>query len=409
MTKTVTTLYALDRLGEGHVFRTQILGTGPVVEGVVQGDLVLAAGGDPALDTDSMGDMVKELAEAGVKGMTGRFLVFEPPYPSVAWIDPTQPFQASYNPGVAGLNLNLNRVYFEWKRTAKDAYSVAMEARGARYSPAVTTSVMEVVDRPGPVYGFVRSDGVDRWTIARGALGKEGARWLPVRAPRDYAVDAFAQLMAGQGITLPPPIRVVSVPAGTVLAERVSHPFSDIARYMLKESINLMAEVLGLSATLAAGDQPNALRDSAQEMSAWLRGICGATRPAFVDHSGLNDANAITPHDMVSALAYAGPEGALAGLMKPWYFRNAKGGFDRESPVQMSAKTGTLNFVSALAGYIRPPEGRDLAFAIFSRNDKLRDALSREERERPRGGRSWSRRSRILQDKLLKRWTAIYV
>lgn len=409
VTKTITTLYALDRLGTGHLFRTRIIATGPLVDGVIQGDLVLAAGGDPTLVTDDLGDMAKTLADAGIKGISGRFLVYEPPYPSVSWIDPTQPFQVSYNPGVSGLNLNLNRVYFEWKRIAKDDYSVLMEAWGARYRPEVPTSTMEVVDRNGPVYGFTRSDGVDKWTVARSALGKEGARWLPVRAPRDYTTAAFQGVMAGQGIRLPEPQRTVTLPDGHVLTENVSKPLPDIMRYMLKESINLTAEVLGLTSTLQTGDRPNALVDSAQEMCDWLKQAAGARRPGFVDHSGLNDNNQITPRDMVAALTYAKPDGTLAGLMKPWYFRTEKGGQDRANPVTMSVKTGTLNFVSALAGYIYPPEGRDLAFAIFCRNDELRAGLSREERERPPGGKSWSRRSRVLQDKLLKRWTALYV
>ena len=80
----------------------------------------------------------------------------------------------------------------------------------------------------------------------------------------------------------------------------------------------------------------------------------------------------------------------------------------RDSPLEVVAKTGTLNFVSSLAGYIRTPNGRDLAFAIFSSDLPHRARLTREERERPEGGRAWARRARRLQNDLLLRWGAAF-
>lgn len=42
--KTLTSLYALEKLGPAYRFVTRVLATGPVSGGVVQGDLVLAGG-----------------------------------------------------------------------------------------------------------------------------------------------------------------------------------------------------------------------------------------------------------------------------------------------------------------------------------------------------------------------------
>ena len=111
---------------------------------------------------------------------------------------------------------------------------------------------------------------------------------------------------------------------------------------------------------------------------------------------------------MVAALNFAGPSGALAGLMKPWYYCNSQGGYDRASPIRMAAKTGTLNFVSGLAGFVLPPGGRALAFAVFAADEDRRRTIPRAAREKVPGARSWGRRARVLQDKLLKRWTALY-
>ena len=76
VTKAVTALYALDTLGRGHRFATRLLAAGPVEDGVLRGDLVLAGGGDPTLDTDALADMAAGLKRAGVREVTGAFRVW---------------------------------------------------------------------------------------------------------------------------------------------------------------------------------------------------------------------------------------------------------------------------------------------------------------------------------------------
>ena len=72
--------------------------------------------------------------------------------------------------------------------------------------------------------------------------------------------------------------------------------------------------------------------------------------------------------------------------------------------VQVSAKTGTLNFVSGLAGYAVPQGGSDLVFAIFCADAARRDRVAVADREQPDGGQAWTRRARQLQQALIQRW-----
>ncbi|SIO54333.1 D-alanyl-D-alanine carboxypeptidase / D-alanyl-D-alanine-endopeptidase (penicillin-binding protein 4) [Rhodovulum sp. ES.010] len=407
VTKAVTALYALETLGPEHRFVTRLLATGPVRDGRLDGDLVLTGSGDPVLDTDMLGALVDRLAEAGVREVTGRFLYHAGALPRLAAIDPRQPPHVGYNPAISGLNLNFNRVHFEWKR-AGGGYDVTMDARARLYAPTVSVARMQVVDRKGPVYTYSSKGGVDEWTVAQGALGKGGARWLPVRRPALYCAEVFETLASAAGIALPGAEEVAAIPGGTALAEHRSAPLRDILRGMLKYSTNMTAEAVGLASTIARGGQPATLAESAEAMSGWVAGRMGARKARFVDHSGLGDASELSAIEMVRMLVAVAPEGTLRGLMKQVHLRDGRGRPLYDHPVEIRAKTGTLNFVSALAGYVTPPAGRELAFAIFTADMERRASLSPQELERPAGGRSWITRSRRLQMGLLERWIGLY-
>ncbi|MEQ6250547.1 D-alanyl-D-alanine carboxypeptidase/D-alanyl-D-alanine-endopeptidase [Sulfitobacter sp. HNIBRBA3233] len=404
--KVLTALYALDALGQDHRFETRLIATGGIVNGIVQGDLVLAGGGDPTLDTDRLAGMAERLRAAGVTGVKGSFRVYEEALPVLARIDAAQPDQVGYNPGISGLALNYNRVHFEWKRGG-NGYDVTMEGRSERYRPAVRVAVMRLEDRAAPVYTYEDRDGRDNWTVARPALGKSGARWLPVRKPGLYAAEVFSVLAGAEGIKLGTPELTASVPAGeTVVTER-SEALRPLLKDMLKWSTNLTAEMVGMAATQARGVRPDSLKASAEQMNDWARETLGMQSVALVDHSGLGDDSRLTAHDMVTALVRMQGTG-LRDILKPIALRDDQRRIVRDHPVTVHAKTGTLNFVSALAGYMTAPDGTEMAFAIFTADEAIRATITREERERPAGGRAWIGRSKTAQQELIERWAVLY-
>ncbi|MEM9249257.1 MAG: D-alanyl-D-alanine carboxypeptidase/D-alanyl-D-alanine-endopeptidase [Pseudomonadota bacterium] len=406
--KAVTALYALDALGPAYRYATRVHALGPVsADGRLEGDLVLAGTGDPTLQTNALAELAARLKEAGLREVTGRFLVWDGVLPRVDRIDPGQPDHVGYNPAVSGLNLNFNRVHFEWKRNG-GAYAVTMDARSNKYRPDVRVARMSVVRRATPVYTYEDAGDVDVWTVASGALGAGGARWLPVREPAFYAGEVFATFARAHGIALKPAARSDAPPSGPSLAEVQSGPMADMLRDMLKYSTNITAEAVGLSASVGRGGAPLSLEDSGAQMSAWLGGAIRSQKPAFVDHSGLGDRSRLTATDMVRALVRVGPDAGLSGLLKPLPMRDRSYAIIDGYPAEVMAKTGTLNFVSALAGYVVPSSGRRLAFAIFTADVPRRAGIPRAQRERPEGSRSWARRSRVLQVRLIDRWYRLY-
>ncbi len=403
--KAVTATYALETLGAGFRFRTRLLGTGPVVAGRLEGDLVLAGSGDPILTTDNLSDLAAALKQAGLREVAGRFLVDASALPYQRVIDPGQPDHLGYNPSVCGLNLNYNRVYFEWKREPS-GYRVSMDARSEKYRPEVTISRMQVVERKYPVYTYAQQGDTDRWTVARAALGDGGGRWLPVRRPDLYAGEVFGWMARARGIHLPGAQAAPGPVAGTLLASHDSRDLSEITRLMLKNSVNLTAEVLGLTASQARGARPPDLAASAAVMDQWMGDYLDTRRAGMTDHSGLSDTSRLSAIDMVRALRRA--DGRLHGLLKEIVPLDDKGAARRDAPYRIHAKTGSLNFVSTLAGYVETRSGRPLTFAIFTGDLERRAAIAREMRERPQGARGWGRRSRWLQHRLIDRWARLY-
>ncbi len=402
--KAITTLYALDRLGADTQFSTQLVATGALNNGVLDGDLVLVGGGDPTLNADHLYELAAGAKEFGIREVKGQFKVWGGALPGAFEIDPKQPDYVGYNPAVSGLNLNFNRVFLEWER-GSDGYDMTVDGRTEKLRPELGFVRARAADRRSPVFTYADRDGRDEWTVARTALGKKGGRWLPTRKPEIYAGDVMRTLARSHGIVLPRPVKASGPPQGETVAEHRSETLASICKGMLKFSTNLTAEVVGLSAT--AKENAGGLLSSAQDMSNWLKESYGLRKASFVDHSGLGDASRISAQEMVKALVSAGPSGALAQLLKPLAIRDDQNRIVDKSPITAVAKTGTLNFVSGLAGFVRTPDGRDLAFAIFASDIARRDALSEAQRERPKGARSWNGRAKKLQGQLINRWVVL--
>ncbi|MEP6019795.1 MAG: D-alanyl-D-alanine carboxypeptidase/D-alanyl-D-alanine-endopeptidase [Paracoccaceae bacterium] len=405
--KAITALYGLETLGAGYQFETTLIATGPITNGVLKGDLVLSGGGDPTLDTDGLGALVDGLTAAGVKTVEGAFIVSDGLFPRTHTIDADQPDQVGYSPAVSGIALNFNRVHFEWRR-ASGKYNVTMQARTERYRPNVFMAKMRLSERRGPVYEYKDTGKWDEWSVARSALGGSGSRWLPVRKPALYAGDVFQTLARSKGVELKAPKIVRAKPSGTIIARHKSGQLIDVLKDMLRYSTNLTAEMVGLAASVKRAGAMPSLKASAAEMSRWAEQRLGAVDTQLVDHSGLGSHSRMTADGMASALVRVHQSGTLRPILKPFGMRDAQGRPQNDHPVKVDAKTGTLNFVSGLAGYVTAQDGRIMAFAIFAVDPARRARVERANRESPPGARSWNRRAKNMQQRLIERWDALY-
>lgn len=385
--KAVTALYALSRLGAGRRFRTRVLRAGDL--------LVLAGGGDPVLSSDDLARLANDLVASG-QTAPGRFAVWGGALPQIDEIAPGQADHLAYNPALSGMILNFNRVHLGWRR-ANGALQMSLEARAGANSPRAYTITAAPGDQRD-LFSYRRDDARESWTVARSAMARPGSRWLPVRNPELYAGDVFQTLCRAKGLVLPTPEVIADLPVGDEVAAIDSPPLTTILRDMLRYSTNLTAEVVGLHASGAGSPA-----QSAQAMQTWLVAQEQGLSFRLADHSGLSDDTRITAQGMSRLLAGPGLAAGLPDLLRIDPLDDDLGADARLSG-RVRGKTGTLNFVSNLAGYLTAADGRQLAFTLLCADPPRQAATSGQ--ELPSGVLGWTRDAKMLQRRILSAWAA---
>jgi D-alanyl-D-alanine carboxypeptidase/D-alanyl-D-alanine-endopeptidase (penicillin-binding protein 4) len=110
---------------------------------------------------------------------------------------------------------------------------------------------------------------------------------------------------------------------------------------------------------------------------------------------------------MVRLLNAAGVQAELQPLMKSIVMVDENRRAIKDFPANVRAKTGTLNFVSTLAGYLDTDTGRKLSFAIFAYDPEARTQSLSSQDELPRGASSFNGKAKKLQQDLLQRWAVL--
>lgn len=402
--KLPTVAAALALLGPDHRFATRLLGTGPLEGGVLRGDLILQGGGDPALATEGLLQLLGALGATGLRQVAGRFLYDTKLLPELTEIDSGQPWAAPYNTGVGALSLNYNRALLSWRRGGAPAGPDALTVADAGRLPLDSVTVRPMAAGGGfPLL----PDGVDRWLMAPPSSGEAGAAWVPVARPGLAAATLFRRLAADAGIALAAPV-AGRVPTGAAaLAVLDSLPLAELARGLLRHSNNLSAEVIGLAASRRLEPSAATLQQSAGLLQGWLTrqpgGAVNWNGLRLANHSGLGTGSRATPRQMAALLRAGGP--ALWDLLP--------GEEDGKAlPPGVHAKSGTLAYVKGLAGLLTAASGRRLGFVLFiadpARRAAMDAALDRRVTATPAPARAWAAGARRLQGEILERWVSTY-
>ena len=380
--KMLTSVLALNSLGPQYRYRTDVLYSGRMSGGRVDGDLILRGDGDPSLSSRFIGgkpdaamdSIVGRLVKAGLREVTGRVIgdatAFEPRTVPEGWHP--RILQDAYAGRVSGLSLNENLVWVTVRPTSRgQPAEVVLEP--ATSAIPLRSTVRTVGGRGASLRLGRGSGGIS----VSGSIGTEiyqRSYSYIVEDPASFTTGAFHAALLRHGIRVGGGMTLGATPSGAAtLASWESAPLEALLTVMNRESVNVIAEHLFRSASRGADRHtPGAAFTGDTALRALLQRNAGIRGDAIrsTDGSGLSQLDQVSPRAMVQMLGWAdrAPWGSLLHASLP--LAGESGTLRRRmegttAQTNLHAKTGTTNDVVALSGYVTARNGELLAFALL--------------------------------------------
>ncbi|MDE7160249.1 MAG: D-alanyl-D-alanine carboxypeptidase [Muribaculaceae bacterium] len=293
--KTVTIASLLSQTGPDWKYRTHVKHDGRIKDGILEGNLIVEASGDPSISSscepvgsDFASEVVTALREKGVRHIVGRVIIDETRFPGPScpstWASGDLPH--SYGTGSHGLNYRNN------------------------------ASGKKAVTDPS---GWFRRD--------------LGARLA------DAGIDV-------EGLSMPHTGR-------HTLFTHESAPVEEIMRSCMMRSDNLFAESMLRTLGSLKGEEGSTLAGTAFERELWKKRKAPLDGVELVDGSGLSRSNRVTARFMESVLRHEKDNVEYASFMPLAGQEGTLKKFLASTPLDsyVAMKTGSMNGIQCYAGY----------------------------------------------------------
>jgi D-alanyl-D-alanine carboxypeptidase/D-alanyl-D-alanine-endopeptidase (penicillin-binding protein 4) len=380
--KLLTTSAALDRLGADFKFRTQLV--------YHHGDLILIGDGDPAFgdaemlsrvgwDVDTVfknwAAQIKAMKLGPIKNVVVDDSIFDTEFFQPDWAADQR--LDWYEAEVAGMNLNINCLDFFLRPTQPGKPVIFMTNPAARFF-----SIRNQCTTGAGRVSIHREAEADDLTI-KGEISS--ANEVPLRVtihdPTLFAANVLAATLTNAGIphsgdvhrdrTVRDAMLKAKDGKGWQLVGVNQTPIALALARANKNSINLYGECLCKRLGAEVSGLPGSWENGTAAVGAFLKKI-GVPEADFHldDGCGLSKQNRITAsamarvliHDyfspdaktLIDSLAVAGTEGTLLERFRAGTLRG-----------RVLAKTGTIDGVSCLSGYLHARDGQWYAFSIL--------------------------------------------
>lgn len=340
--KVLTGMAALRRLGDGFRYVTSVVSSAPVgPDGVVDGPLWLVGAGDPLLSTaayagsfrnqpqvfTSMDALADGVVAAGVREVRGGIVGDESRFDTV-------------------------RSVTSWK-------------------PVYLTD-----GEVGPISALMVNDNFVQYRPRK-----------PVAAvdPPVHGASVLAELLRARGVVVGGPMAGGVAPEGAATVAIVSSPpLPEVVGELLRESDNTTAEMLTKELGKRFGDGGTWPAGIEVIRSTVVQAGLPADGYSAVDGSGLDVADRMSCRVLMAALDLTEPEGpvvsgfAVAG--RTGTLANRFKGNPAEG--RLRAKTGSLNYVAGLVGFVDAADDRTLEFALLANDlpDRIESGRALQER-----------------------------
>ncbi|MDE2249137.1 MAG: D-alanyl-D-alanine carboxypeptidase/D-alanyl-D-alanine-endopeptidase [Pseudomonadota bacterium] len=392
--KLYTAALSLAALGADYRIPTRLLATGPLSHGRLNSPLLLYGFGDPTLGTaGSVGwadQLAAQAAARGLRVVRGDLIAddsyFTGPAHGSGW--ELDDILSAFAVPASALSVGENVVRLTVSPAPRPGQPARLQLDPAAATPVAASRLLTAAAGTRNDIHFDRASGQDTLqAFGRIAADAPAQRFvLSVADPARLAGRQLRDALKRHGIRITGRVRVLHWPQGDaalmtsseLLGEVWSPPVGEILRRGLKRSQNLYLQNLLL--TVGARERtatPGFSSAESRGLNA-MRQILDATgiAPSTVllsEGSGLSRRDLVTPEALVRLLVYlahqpqaqvlrdalpiAGVDGTLIHRMR---------GTAAEDNVH--AKTGSMSYVSSLAGYVTSASGEHLAFAIILNN-----------------------------------------
>lgn len=389
--KLFTAAAALENLGASHTFETKIYTDGKIKEGVLEGNLYVQGGGDPTLGEADLNSLAIAVKEKGIHTIQGNIYGDDFRYDDIRlsqdlnWSD--EPYYTGAQ--VSALNFSPNDDY-DAGTVMIEVYPGAKEGEVGRLRMIPENNYVQLVNetttvqkKGDKVIEAERLHGgntiVVKGTIPMG--NQQSKVWASIWEPTDFTLHLFEEALKQQEIVVSPERELgrQQLPKkATLLAEKSSMPLADLLIPFMKLSNNGHGEVL-----------VKEMGQVKKNEGSWAEGLhvlgqtmadfdLNADTLLFRDGSGMSHKALVTANEVTQllyvvqsknwyptfqhALPVAGNDERFVGGTLRYRMTNTV------AAEKVRAKTGTLNGVASLAGYVEKEGGEDLIFSVIINN-----------------------------------------
>jgi serine-type D-Ala-D-Ala carboxypeptidase/endopeptidase (penicillin-binding protein 4) len=404
--KLVTTYAALDLMGPAYQWTTPVFVDGPVVNGVLQGNLYIQGQGDPKLVLERLWLLLRRVQGLGINTIAGDIVLdrtaLDLPDTDPAKFDgePLRP----YNVAPDALLINFKSVVMTF--TPDRAANLAQ----VQYDPplagvAMPATVPLGAGDCGNYRGLLKADFADAGRIRFSGTYPSscGEKTWPVAYadPKSYAARAVKGVWEAMGGKIVGSARYGSIPAalanGKPAFVSASEPLAEIVRDINKYSNNVMAQQVFLALGRWGTTSPPATLDASPEAAAsgpntggptgsiaasralvqrwWRERLPADEAPVLDNGSGLSRQERISAQGLGHLLQSAYVSPVMSELMSSLPISGVDGTLRRiKGNVSAHLKTGSLSNVVARAGYVLGDSGKRYVVVALINHPNAGDA-----------------------------------
>ena len=379
--KLVTTYAALEQLGPAYRWKTEAYATGPLQDGVLEGDLFLKGGGDPKLDLEAFGRLVRALRGKGLREIRGDLVLdrsrFERNGGDAARFD-GDPFRP-YNVQPDALLVNYKSLRFVFlAEPERAAVRIYADPRPPALEIANALKLAEGACPDGSAFRELLKPTFEparQRVIFSGqypaSCGEKDMN-VSLLEPNDQVAGVMRQFWSESGGTWNGKARDGPVPPGARLLHTLdSPPLAEIVHDTNKFSNNIMARHLFLTLGAESAGPPASAQKSLAAIRGWLAAKKIAAPELVMENgSGLSRIERISAGNLaallqaawkspvmpefISSLPIAGTDGTMRKRVKG---EGVTG--------QAHIKTGLLSDVRAMAGYVLDRSGHRMVVVML--------------------------------------------